>query len=271
MEGEGRAALEQFRHEFERLRRRSDLTWQAVASRAACSVPWLRAIEQGRRNPTVELAAALDEIFGTSPLLEDLARAIEAAKTPPWFGRWAALEADAVQLWLYEPLLVPGLFQTKAYAYEVAFEEPDLSPDQVDDLVSARTERQAILTRPRPPVVMALIDGRVLDRPVGGPKVMAEQLDYLADLAERRNITVQVMPPDMGAYCCLAAGFAIAEDAKGRKAVYLDALLEGYTRATPGAVQAVSMRLDRARAAAHPAGASLEYIRERATYFGDRT
>lgn len=48
----------------------------------------------------------------------------------------------------------------------------------------------------------------MLHRPVGGPKVMAEQLDHLAELAEQ--MLIQVVPSSAETYHGLAGPFVIA-------------------------------------------------------------
>ncbi len=55
--------------------------------------------------------------------------------------------------------------------------------------------RQAILRRPiDPPLLQAAIGEQVLRRAVGGPSVMAVQLDRLAEASELPNITLRVIP-----------------------------------------------------------------------------
>jgi Domain of unknown function (DUF5753) len=49
----------------------------------------------------------------------------------------------------------------------------------------------------------------LLRREVGGPEVMAEQLDHLADLARLPNVTVQVLTFTAGAHAAMGAPFMI--------------------------------------------------------------
>lgn len=56
----------------------------------------------------------------------------------PWFREWAELEQDARSIRSYEPLLVPGLLQTEAYARAVLATSGLLSPTEVDEIVAAR-------------------------------------------------------------------------------------------------------------------------------------
>nr|WP_231933747.1 DUF5753 domain-containing protein [Micromonospora coxensis] len=79
--------------------------------------------------------------------------------------------------------------------------------EEVDRLVTARLERQAVLHREQPPQLIAVVDETVLRRPVlDQPGLMAEQLDHLAELAQREHIQVHVVPTDAG--MCLGGGRA---------------------------------------------------------------
>jgi hypothetical protein len=67
----------------------------------------------------------------------------------------------------------------------------DYSAEELDDLVSARLERQSVIGRA---FLTAIIDQHVLQRLIGSPAVMAEQTAHLADLAERPRIALHVIP-----------------------------------------------------------------------------
>jgi transcriptional regulator with XRE-family HTH domain len=225
-------------------------------------------VENGHRIATRELAIAFDRVFGTPGTFERLQQYVRTVPLPAWFRPWAEIEEMAVQLRLYEHSLVPGLFQTEEYARAVLSEEPNTSEDQVAELVVARLARQAVLTRAGgPPIVWAVIDEAVLDRPVGGVKVMHEQLLYLLHLAEQPNITVQGMPRVSGAHCCLVGAFAVA-DHDGTSAVYLDTVTDGYIADSPGVAARVTLKFESLRSEALTRTASRELILRRAEDYG---
>lgn len=58
--------------------------------------------------------------------------------------------------------------------------------------------RQQSLARTPPPQVYAVLDESCIRQHVGGPGVMAEQLDHLAMIADRPNVVVQVAPFRLG-------------------------------------------------------------------------
>jgi hypothetical protein len=68
------------------------------------------------------------------------------------------------------------------------------SDSDIDRLVTARLDRQAILDRENPPVLWYVIDEAVLRRVVGGPSVMGPQLDALIRAATTPGIVIQVLP-----------------------------------------------------------------------------
>lgn len=73
--------------------------------------------------------------------------------------------------------MVPGLLQTADYARAILAVGPDTMEDELEQMVAARIERQAILDRPRPPVLLAVLDEAVLHRCIGSPKIMHEITD----------------------------------------------------------------------------------------------
>ncbi|WP_414639235.1 DUF397 domain-containing protein [Actinophytocola sp.] len=81
--------------------------------------------------------------------------------------------------------------------------------ERTERYVSARMSRQARLTGPSPLKLHALIDEAVVRRVVGSPQVMAEQLDHLLDMGKRDNVTIQVVPFDVGAYGTMSGAIMI--------------------------------------------------------------
>jgi hypothetical protein len=108
-------------------------------------------------------------------------------------------EADAESIGIWEPMVVPGLFQTEQYsrallqAWVTRFALP---AGEVDRRVAARRLRQEILTRDPPPQVSAVIDESVLRRRIGEPPVMREQLGHLVAISELPNIGLRILPLD---------------------------------------------------------------------------
>ncbi|MGW4243477.1 helix-turn-helix domain-containing protein [Nocardia sp. NPDC004722] len=112
------------------------------------------------------------------------------------FNVYLGLEAGAARLFFYQPLVVPGLLQTAAYAraLDTAY-FPDDSPAESDRRIELRTRRQAILQRTRNPArADVVLHESVIRTVVGSPKIMTAQLRRLADLGNADNIAIRVLP-----------------------------------------------------------------------------
>ncbi len=113
---------------------------------------------------------------------------------PPRFRPWVDIERQAHTLRGWDPLLVPGLLQTPDYARTILEAYPGVTDERVQELLTARLERQKILARDTPPPLWTVLDEGVLHRGVGGPDIMRDQLAALLTASEHRNISIQVVP-----------------------------------------------------------------------------
>jgi transcriptional regulator with XRE-family HTH domain len=115
---------------------------------------------------------------------------------PEWFDVYVGLEEAAAEISWYESELVPGLLQTEAYARTlIAADHPGGGEQEIDRRVQVRIQRQALVQRPTMPLKLRVVLSEgILRRPVGGPEVMAAQLDHLAEAGARDNIEIRVVP-----------------------------------------------------------------------------
>jgi hypothetical protein len=126
------------------------------------------------------------------------------------FSNYVGLEADATELRYYQSTIVPGLLQTADYAramIEVTI--PRLRPERIDELLEVKMKRQLILKGDRPLRLWGILDEAALHRLVGGPAVMAAQLDRLIEVTSNPNITIQVIPYEAGAHPAMDSTFNI--------------------------------------------------------------
>jgi transcriptional regulator with XRE-family HTH domain len=127
------------------------------------------------------------------------------------YGDVLGLETQAKQIRTYEHSLIPGLLQTSAYSDAVlGASVVDRTPQQIEGLTSVRRERQVILTRDKDPIVFsAVIAESAIRMRVGGPIVMAEQLEKLLAMGSRHGVSIQVAPHEIGAHAAIASSFVI--------------------------------------------------------------
>lgn len=120
------------------------------------------------------------------------------------------LESRALEIRSFEATVLPGLLQTRAYAGALMrAADPDAPTAKIDRWLEIRMTRQQLLTRPDPIRLTAIIDEGALRRRVGGNLVMRAQLDHLAELANRPNVEVMVLPAAAGAHACPDGSFEI--------------------------------------------------------------
>ncbi|MEV1072663.1 helix-turn-helix domain-containing protein [Micromonospora parva] len=180
-------------------------------------------VETGGRPPTKEYMRAVDTRHQTGGrflrMLDGLAR-LDAE--PAWLREWIEFEREATTLRWFELAYVPGLLQTERYA-RATLAGGRFDAEDVDRIVASRLERQAILHRPRPPQLIAVLDEAVLRRPVlDQPGLMVEQCEHLAQLAAAEHIQVHIVPTDAGMYLGLAGQFIIAEMPDGERVAHAD-------------------------------------------------
>ncbi|MGH3186102.1 MAG: DUF5753 domain-containing protein [Streptosporangiaceae bacterium] len=109
-----------------------------------------------------------------------------------WFEDWLAAEREALTLRYWQPIIIPGLFQTAEYARALLLAaQTGTSDEAIDALVAARMERRAIFDKPNPPDVMVVLDEAVLHRLIGSPQVMYDQLAQVAEFSARSYISVR--------------------------------------------------------------------------------
>jgi Domain of unknown function (DUF5753) len=218
--------------------------------------------------PTEELTVALDTVPEVDTrgalmrLREELKEYLSYQATPGWLHAWEKIERKARTLLSWEPLLIPGLLQTREYAHEVLRRGQPGKPDaEIGQQVQTRMDRQQILESDDPPMLIAVIDEGALRRPVVGPEVMHDQLDRLLVLAARSKIVLQVVPVDAGPHPGTAGAMVIASfDGAAPDVAYLDTALEGQLVERPEDVATIALVYDTLRAEALPVRASLEYI-----------
>ncbi|MEU4568688.1 DUF5753 domain-containing protein [Micromonospora sp. NPDC023956] len=185
-------------------------------------------------------------------------------REPVWFRPWVDIEREAVTLRAFELAWVPGLLQTEAYA-RATLAGGVLCVDAVDELVAARLGRQAILTRERGPLLVAVLDEGVLRRRVGGDRaLMAAQLAHLLECADLPTVQLHVVPADAPSYPGLDGPFTIADMPEGARVAHVDSPARAQILDQPSDLVTLERRWERIRGEALPRGRSLDLLREAA-------
>jgi transcriptional regulator with XRE-family HTH domain len=209
--------------ELRRLRQENRLTTTAVADEMSCSQAKISRLERGLITVKAKELDMLLDIYGVHDYYErermlDMARG--SSRRGWWhkyrdvisehYSTYIGLENEATMLQTFQAQLIPGLFQTEAYArgiYEAAV--PPRPPERFERQVSVRLARQARLFEANPIEVWAVMSEHVLQHVVGNMHVMREQLRWLQRLEELPNVNMQFLPRSFGAHPGMRGAFSI--------------------------------------------------------------
>jgi transcriptional regulator with XRE-family HTH domain len=201
------------------------LTQQALADAIGYSVEQVASVEQGRRPAKTAFTEAAERVLKAGGALRVLQEEVDRAKLPLLFQDFALLESEAVSRFSDDPMLVPGLLQTEEYAQallEAHF--PPLDEETIEQRVTARLARQALLTRTSPPMFFVfVVEESAIRRVVGGSEAMVRQLLHLLRCSAMRNVELQIMPTGRGAHSGLNGAMVLLESVGHRQYVYVEA------------------------------------------------
>lgn len=258
--------------ELRRLREEVGLTIETVASRMECSASKISRTENAQVAPTARDVRYLLGIYGVSDdRCEQLVQIAREARQKAWWqpygdvarGRYVGLETAASTIRAYEALLIPGLLQTREYARAASrAARPDLPPEVIERKVDLRVARQQLLDATDPPDFFLVLDEAALHRPIGGREVMRDQLQRLADMADRTNVTVQILPYEAGEHAGLDGAFVILSfpDVEDPDLVYLDNAAGGLYLETEHELFRYGLTFENLRAAALEPDDSMDRI-----------
>ncbi|WP_248958815.1 helix-turn-helix domain-containing protein [Sphaerisporangium perillae] len=253
-----------FAYELRRHRLAAKFTQKQLARRIGFSTSAVAMVETSKFRPSERFAGLCDEVFALDGVIARLYAEVwpPPPPVPAHFRDWAVEEQRATALRLWSPLLVPGILQTEAFARRIFEREPGLTDEQIEERLAGRMQRRSILARTEPPAIMCLIDEGVLHRPVGGPGVMREQLEYLLEMARHPKVTIQIVPYNAEALSGLIGAYAIAEMRGNAYTVRVESQPRGRTITDRSTITEIIERYDAVRADAYPQHLSCKVIEE---------
>lgn len=222
--------------ELRRHRIAAGKTMRQVADHLNCSAGKISRLEAALVAPNVSDVRVMLDYYGVSGSERDalVAVARQAREkawwndysdvVPPDSARFFGLEDGATAIKEYSVGLVPGLLQTPEYVRALISCALDADSVKVERRVKLRLHRQRLLHRPDPPQLHVVMDQTVLYDPVGGDPVAGRQLAYLAEIAELPNVTLQLLPTNVGEHPGKSVRFSILRfrDPADREIVYLE-------------------------------------------------
>ncbi|MFE2494889.1 helix-turn-helix domain-containing protein [Streptomyces scopuliridis] len=249
--------------ELRKLRDENALTCNQVGKELDWSGSKVNRMETGQGRVQPSDVDALCRFYGASDELRELLKSLaKESKTkgwwhahgdaiPSWFSVYVGLEQAASNLRTYQGEFVPGLLQTPEYATELSRVTPEQAQEEIPRLVDVRMRRQQLLTEVNAPEFWAVVHQSVVMQVIGSRHVMVGQLERMLDLTKLRNVTVQVLPYDSGAYPTTGPftmlGFPEQEDPD---MVYREGLTDSIYLELPSEVSIYTKAFDHLRALA---------------------
>ncbi|WP_405907566.1 MULTISPECIES: helix-turn-helix domain-containing protein [unclassified Streptomyces] len=239
--------LDYFGSELRRQREAAGLRQGQLGDVIFCTGSLIGQVETAHKVPTREFAERIDAALMTDGAFSRLVGLVLRSQLPSWFQAYAEMEARATYISTFQPQVVYGLLQTEEYARAV-LGAPE--PDNLDDLVAARMERQRIVQRKKPPLVWVVLDEAVLYRPMGGERVMRNQLAHLLSFQSQRRVKLQVLPFSAGEHPGLPGAFNLLRFDDDPDVVYTEDFISGHMTADPQGVGEGWLHYDQLQAAA---------------------
>jgi transcriptional regulator with XRE-family HTH domain len=221
---ESTARARELGSELRKIRESTGMSAFDFASVVGWSNSKVSRVETGMRGITeIDVVRYAAYCKATVAEMDDLiARCREAEIPGYWLShRLSTLvfhESSAISSVNYEPLVVPGLLQTEAYATALISNEK-LAPKDTQYRIKARLDRQQQLERRQ---FGFFIHEQALRLPVGDDRLMNEQMLKLLLLAEDPWISIRIVPTALGARSALGTEFVLFSFAEARPLLYFE-------------------------------------------------
>jgi len=220
-------------------------------------------IEGGKRIPRQEYLDKADEVLGAGGLVSASWEDVKKVRYPRRVRELAKMEAQAVEIGVYECHIIAGLLQTPEHARAViGAAQPPYSPDDVDRMVAARLARQSVFERDPAPSIHFVLEEAVLLRPIGGTMVRRRQLEHLLEVGRLHNVVLQVMPMNCEVHSGLDGRIELLKFPDGTAVGRSDGAFSGRPTTDPKQLRILELRYGTIRAQALSPRESLALIEQ---------
>lgn len=170
-------------------------------------------------------------------------------------------EARAHTLRYWQPLIVPGIVQTTAYAAEL-FTAMRFDERKAAESLEIRMGRQAILKRSDPPDITILLWEPVLHHQIGTRGIVRDQIARLIELSDLPTVMIHILPSSAGAHPGLGGAIQLAATDDAPELLCSDGLVEDRLTQDPIIVRKARTTFNSVHADAHNRADSREILME---------
>ncbi|MEU4357251.1 helix-turn-helix domain-containing protein [Streptomyces virginiae] len=243
--GRSREPRQRFAEELRLLRTGSGASLRQLGERLGWDWSLFGKMEKGETLGGPEVVQALDQHYGTPGLLLALWEVAAADKTQfkARYWRYMTLEAEAVNLWHFAVSVLPGLLQTRGYATEL-LAAGGFTGDGLTQQVEARLGRQELLEGEGAPPFRTILSEAALRMALRDERSWREQLAYLAEAAERPNLTIHVLPESAGPHGLVSTDVWFLRMPDARTVAYTENAYQGELIEENGTVERLQRAYD---------------------------
>lgn len=215
------------RSELRSAREAKGLTQDQVAHEMDWSLSKIIRIEGASSSISANDLKALLSLYGIteSERVDSLLTLAKAGRERSWWSAYRDVapslllqlieyESVASAIRQFETLFIPGILQTEEYARAVIqnyYDDEGPGSDKLRALVELRVRREGLLNSEHSPSFNFMLDEAAVSRLVGGSSVMRSQLRRLIAVAEKPNVTVEIVPFSAGLHPGMRGPFEIIE------------------------------------------------------------
>ncbi|MBM7439825.1 helix-turn-helix transcriptional regulator [Streptomyces sp. HB132] len=259
--GRSREPRARFAEELRHLRTERGESLRQLGERLGWDWSLFGKMEKGETVGGPEVVQALDQYYGTPGLLLALWELAinDQTQFKERYRRYMTLEAKATSLWHFSVSVLPGLLQTPGYAREV-LAAGGTKGKELDQQVEARLGRRELLVGDGSPPFRTIVSEAVLRTQLRDREEWRGQLEYLGEVGERGQVTVQVLPFSAGPYGLDSTDVWFLRLPGGRTVAYTENAYRGELIEADEPVERLQRAYDAVRDLALPPAESRKFI-----------
>ncbi|WP_329066658.1 helix-turn-helix domain-containing protein [Streptomyces sp. NBC_01429] len=220
-------------------------------------------IEAGKRIPRQDYLSRADEVLEADGLIAATWEDVKKVRYPKKVRALAKLEAEAVEIGIYESNGINGLLQTADHARALFMAmQPPYSPDEVERMVLARVARASVFECSPAPALSFVLEEAAVRRPIGGTMVWRQQLERLLEVGRLHNVVLQVMPLNSETHSGMDGKIELLKFADGRAVGRSDGAFSGRPTSELKHLRILELRYGTIRAQALSPRESLAFIEQ---------
>ncbi|MFJ8137221.1 helix-turn-helix transcriptional regulator [Streptomyces sp. NPDC096013] len=212
-----------FAEELQRLRMQRGLSLRDLQKAVGWDASLFGKMERGGTLGGPEVVQALDQFYGSGSLLLTLWELAvgDPTRFKEQYRRYFLLQAEALSLWHYAATAPSGLLQADGYVRE-ALAAGSAKGEELEQQIEARVSRRKLLEGDAAPPFRAIISEAVLRTGLRDKRAWRAQLEFLADAAERPNVTIHVLPFGSGIHGLANTNTMFLKLPDGRSVAYAE-------------------------------------------------